>query len=50
MLEAIARVGRRSDAPNVGVHLIAISDGRYYVYAAKPSWIPIPGHYLRVYF
>ena len=37
MLEAIVRVGRRSNAPNMGVYLIATSDGRYYVYASKPS-------------
>jgi len=37
MLRAIVRIGRRSNIPNIGVHLIAISDGRYYVYTAKPS-------------
>ena len=37
MLGAIVRVGRRSNAPNIGVHLMAISDGRYYFYASKPS-------------
>jgi hypothetical protein len=28
---------RRSNIPNIGIYLIAASDGRYYVYAAKPS-------------
>ena len=28
---------RRSDAPNIGIYLIAISNGRHYVYTAKPS-------------
>ena len=37
MLGAIVRIGRRSDVFNIGVHLIAMSDGKYYVYAAKPS-------------
>ena len=50
VLTVIARIRRRNDAPNIGIYLIAISDGRYYVYAAKPSRIPIPGRYLRVCF
>jgi len=37
ILRAIVRIGRRSNIPNVGVHLIATSNGRYYIYAAKPS-------------
>ena len=37
ILEAIVRIGRRGDTPNIGVHLIATSNGRYYVYATKPS-------------
>ena len=37
MLEVIVRIGRRSNAPNIGIYLIVISNGRYYVYAAKPS-------------
>ena len=37
MLRAIVRIGRRSNIPNIGVYLIAISSGRYYIYAAKPS-------------
>ena len=49
MLGAIVRVGRRSNIPNMGVHLIATSDGRYYVYAAKLSRILIPSYCLRVY-
>ena len=37
MLETTARVGRRSDIPYVGVHLIVISSSKYYVYTSKPS-------------
>ena len=37
VLAVIARTGRRSDAPYIGVHLIVTSNGRYYVYATKPS-------------
>ena len=49
MLIVIAKIGRRSDIPYIGVHFIAISNGRYYIYAAKPSRILIPSYYLRVY-
>ena len=44
----IARIGRRSNIPYIGVYLIAISNSGYYIYAAKPSWILVPGYYLRV--
>ena len=37
MLGAIVRIRRRSNTPNIGVYLIVISNGRYYIYAAKPS-------------
>ena len=37
VLIVIARIGRRSDTPYIGVHLIATSNGRYYIYASKPS-------------
>ena len=36
VLIAIARIRRRSDVPNIGIHLIVISNGRHYVYATKP--------------
>ena len=49
ILRAIVRIGRRSDTPNVGVHLIAISDGRHHVYTVKPSRILIPSYCLRIY-
>ena len=49
VLIATARIGRRGDAPYIGVYLIAVSNGRYYIYAAKPSQVPIPSYYLRVY-
>ena len=45
ILGLIVKIERRSDAPNVGVHLIVISNGRYYVYTVKPSYIPIPSYY-----
>ena len=37
VLEVIARIGRRSNIPYIGVYLIATGIGRYYIYAAKPS-------------
>ena len=37
VLIAIAGIGRRSNAPYIGVHLIVTSNGGYYVYASKPS-------------
>jgi len=49
MLGAIAKIGRRSDIPYVGVHLIVTSSSRYYIYAFKPSRIPVPSYYLRIY-
>ena len=44
-----AKTGRRSNIPHIGVHLVVISNGGYYIYAAKPSRVLIPGHCLRVY-
>ena len=37
MLKITARIERRSDIPYIGVYLIAISNSRHYIYAAKPS-------------
>jgi len=37
ILGMIVRAGRRSNAPYIGVYLMAMSNGRYYIYAAKPS-------------
>jgi len=37
MLGVIVGIGRRSDVPNMGVYLVAMSDGGHHVYAAKPS-------------
>ena len=37
VLIVIVRIGRRSDIPYIGVHLIVISNSRYYIYIAKPS-------------
>jgi len=28
---------------------MVISDSRYYIYTNNPSWILIPGYYLRIY-
>ena len=49
VLTVIAGIGRRSNIPHIGVHLVATSNGGHYVYASKPSWVLIPGYYLRVY-
>ena len=37
VLIVIVRIGRGSDIPYIGVHLIVISSGRYYIYTTKPS-------------
>jgi hypothetical protein len=37
ILGLIVRIGRGSNIPYIGVHLIAISNSRYYVYADNPS-------------
>ena len=49
VLIAIARIERRSNTPYIGVYLIVTSNSRYYVYAAKPSWVLILSYYLRIY-
>ena len=49
VLTATAGTRRKSNIPHIGVHLIAISNGRHHVYTTKLSQVPIPGHYLRVY-
>ena len=49
VLIVIVRIGRGSNAPYIGVYLIVTSNGGYYVYTAKPSRVPIPSYYLRVY-
>ena len=48
VLAATAGIGRRSDVPYIGVHLIATSNSRYYVYASKLSRVLIPSYCLRV--
>ena len=48
MLGATVRIGRRGYTPYVGVHLIAASNSRYYIYAAKPSRVPVPSYYSRI--
>ena len=49
MLTATAKTGRRSDIPYIGIHLVVISNGGYYIYTTKPSRVLIPGYYLKVY-
>jgi hypothetical protein len=49
ILGLIVRIGRGGNIPYIGVHLIATSDSRYYVYANNPSRILISGYYLRIY-
>ena len=49
VLIATAGIRRRSNIPNIGIYLIATSNGRYYVYATKPPRILIPSYYLRIY-
>jgi len=36
MLGVVVRIGRRSNAPYIGVNFVAISSNRHYVYAADP--------------
>jgi len=49
MLGVIVKIGRRSDVPNMGVHFMATSNSKYYVYATKPSQISIPSYCSRIY-
>jgi hypothetical protein len=48
ILGLIVRIGRGGNAPYIGVHLMAISNSRYYVYANNPSRILISSYYLRI--
>ena len=43
------KIKRRSNIPYIGIHLVIISNSKYHIYTAKPSWVLIPGHYLKVY-
>jgi len=49
VLGTIAGIERRSNIPYIEVYLMVISNSGYYIYAIKPSWIPVPGCCLRVY-
>ena len=49
MLTATAKTRKKSNILYIKVHLVAISNGGYYIYTAKPSQVLIPGHYLKVY-
>ena len=37
MLETVTKIERRSNIPYMGVHLIAVSSSKYYIYAINPS-------------
>ena len=37
ILRVTGKIGRGGNTPYIGVHLIVISNSRYYVYIAKPS-------------
>jgi len=37
MLGVIAKIGKRSNIPYIGVHLIVTSSSKHYIYAFKPS-------------
>ena len=48
ILGTTTRIKRRSNAPYIGVHFIALSNYRYYVYADNLSRILIPSYCLRI--
>jgi len=48
MLKMSVRI-EKSDAPYIGVYFIVISNNKYYIYAAKPSQIPVSSRYLKIY-
>ena len=37
MLKTIAKTGKKSNIPYIGVYLVAISNSGYYIYAANLS-------------
>ena len=37
ILKITAKIKRRSNTPYIGVYFMAISNSKYYIYAAKPS-------------
>ena len=49
MLGVIVKIGRRSDVPDMGVHFMATSNSKYYIYAANPPWILVSGYCLKIY-
>ena len=36
ILGVVVKIGRRSNIPYIGVHLIVISNGRHYIYTNNP--------------
>jgi len=49
ILGIIIKIRKRSDAPYIRVYFIAMSNNKYYIYAAKPSQILVPSRYLKIY-
>ena len=49
MPTATAKIKRRSNIFHIEVYLMVISNGGYYIYTAKLSWVLIPSYYSRVY-
>ena len=49
MLGTAAKIERRSNIPYIGVHLMAASDSKYYIYTNNLSRIPISSYYSRIY-
>jgi len=49
ILKATVRIEKKSNTPNIEVHLMAISNSKYHIYATKPSQISIPSHCLKIY-
>jgi len=49
VLKIIVKIGKKSNAPYIGVYFIAISNNKYYIYAANPLLIPISSYCLKIY-
>ena len=49
ILGAADRTEKKSNTPYIGVHFMATSSSKYYIYATNLSQIPLPGYCLRIY-
>jgi len=49
ILKIIIKIGKRSDVPYIWVYFIIINNNKYYIYAAKPSQIPVLSYCLKIY-